>query len=105
MYTISDVILQPQEMLNWGRIATLFTLGGEIAIREPDMIENIITWLHIATVRKLLWIIDYGGGWAGFLERYDKSQQRKQRTMNYFVCISALLSSPFFMYSLYKKYM
>ena len=108
-YETSDETLQ-EKNLNWGRFASLFTLGGEIAIKydrenNTDMIENIITWLHIVTVRKLLWIIDYGGGWAGFLERFDKSQKRKQRAIHYFVCISSLLCSPFFIYSLCKKYM
>ena len=109
-YATSDEMLHQQERLNWGRFASLFTLGGEIAKKydqenNTEMIEKIITWLHIATVRKLLWIIDYGGGWNGFLERFDKSQQRKQRTMNYVVCISALVTSPFFIYSLCRKYM
>ena len=108
-YAISDETLQ-EESLNWGRFASLYALAGELAIKyeqenDTKMIENIITWLQIATVKNLLWIINSGGGWDGFLELFDKTQQRKRRAFTYFVYISVFLTSPFFMYSLCKKYM
>ena len=105
----SDKFLQ-EETLNWGRFASLYVLAGELAIDyeqkgDIKMVESIIYWLQIATVKKVFWITNIGGGWAGFLKLLDKTQllklfettgqqqqqrkQRKQRrAFTYFVFIS-----------------
>ena len=94
---VSDKVLQ-EETLNWGRFASLYVLAGELAIEyeqknDTKMIENIITWLQIATVKKMFWITNSGGGWDGFLKLFDKTQQqRERRTFTYFVYISVFVT-------------
>ena len=107
---VSDEALQ-EEGLNWGRFASLYVVAGEHAIDceqkgDIKMVEKIINWLQISTVKKVFWIRNSGGGWAGFLKLFDKTQllklfektqqqqqRKRRRAFTYFVVISTFVTS------------
>ena len=69
--------------MNWGRLITLYTFVGTIAVIHKDnevKIEKLINWLSCCSNT---WIND-NGGWNEFMKRYGQ-QQQQQHSTNYFL--------------------
>ena len=91
--------LLDEKNLNWGRITVVYTFAAKLAEKYVEennekMVSTLINFLSIIITEKSSWILNHGGGWNGFITRFEKQSYKK---LNVYILIS-----PLFLYFIMK---